>query len=202
MTVSTKNIRTVHFMAAQGCEDLYRCRENGMVYIRQECGKEHVRWLTACKWSGGYEADCPMKAGLDIRVVDGFGNELFVETIVRENSTGDTWAKKVGEFSSEAIRRVCKEVTEKLTLKSHEEWKAWLMEDMERSGYSGYTDNWLYVGVRYRNRKTLFTSSYLGKPVLVTATPCQHKICGKEWQCIEILPESKLFILELCGYLF
>lgn len=46
------SIRTVVFMADQRGvgEDLYRCKETGKVYIRQECDEEYVRWLTSNKW--------------------------------------------------------------------------------------------------------------------------------------------------------
>ena len=46
------NIRTVVFMADQRGvgEDLYRCKETGKVYIRQECDEEYVRWFTSEKW--------------------------------------------------------------------------------------------------------------------------------------------------------
>ena len=48
------SIRTVVFMADQRGvgEDLYRCKETGKVYIRQECDEEYVRWLTSYKWIG------------------------------------------------------------------------------------------------------------------------------------------------------
>ena len=68
------NVRHATFMASQNWygEDLYRLAENGHVVVRQELGQDddRVRWLTANKWTEGYEADCPFKDGLMILITD------------------------------------------------------------------------------------------------------------------------------------
>lgn len=90
------SIRTVVFMADQRGvgEDLYRCKETGKVYIRQECDEEYVRWFTSEKWRGGYEASCPMREGLELRIVDKDGSLLFRESIVKAPGYSDTVAEK------------------------------------------------------------------------------------------------------------
>lgn len=107
-----ENVRTVVLMGEQrgSGEDLFRCKETGKVYIRQECDDDHVRWLTSSKWSGGYEADCPMKEGLEIRISDKAGNVLFVEKIVKEEGYDWTVAKKEAPFSWNAILQAANEI--------------------------------------------------------------------------------------------
>ena len=60
---------------------MYRCRETGKVYIRQECDDNYVRWFTSSKWIGGYEADCPLREGLELRIVGKDKSPLFLETL-------------------------------------------------------------------------------------------------------------------------
>lgn len=97
------DVRIVSFMGDQSglCEDLYRCKETGRVFIRQECDDTHVRWLTASKWRGDYEADCHLREGLTLRVVDKSGSILFEEATFQEEGVTGTWAQKVGPFSWE-----------------------------------------------------------------------------------------------------
>lgn len=72
VAIVESDVRIVSFMGDQRglCEDLYRCKETGRVFIRQECDDTHVRWLTASKWREGYEADCHLREGLTLRAVD------------------------------------------------------------------------------------------------------------------------------------
>lgn len=137
------DVRAVSFMGDQRglCEDLYRCKETGRVFIRQECDDAHVRWLTASKWQGGYEADCHLKEGLRLRVVDKKGTILFEETIIQEDGVTSTWAQKVGPFSWEPPNALAKEYEQRLNLRSYEARKAWLMAEAELSGFAGYADN-------------------------------------------------------------
>ena len=71
---------------------------------------DHVRWLTSSKWSGGYEADCPMKEGLEIRISDKAGNVLFVEKIVKEEGYDWTVAKKKRRSAGIAILQAANEI--------------------------------------------------------------------------------------------
>lgn len=99
------NVRHAVFFASQrGCsEDLYRIKENGHVVVRQEMGRDddRVRWLTANKWIGGYEANCPFKDGLMIDVVDKEGRLLFTESTYHTEWNGGGLADKEAPFSWE-----------------------------------------------------------------------------------------------------
>ena len=116
------SIRTVVFMADQRGvgEDLYRCKETGKVYIRQECDEEYVRWLTSNKWIGGYEASCPMREGLELHIVGKDGSPLFRESIVKAPGYSDTVAEKIAPFSWEAIGAMAGEQAMKLRLRDYE----------------------------------------------------------------------------------
>ena len=140
-------IKVVTFVGDQRgkYEDLYYCKNTEQVYIRQVYSNSHVRWLTASKWTGGYEADCHMKSGLIIQVADKAGNILFEEELSDAEDVTGTWAQKNGPFSWEAITGFAKEYKEKFGLSTYEEWKAWLMADAKPCGFEGYSDNWLFA---------------------------------------------------------
>lgn len=151
------NIRTVVFMVDQRGvgEDLYRCKETGKVYIRQECDEEYVRWFTSEKWRGGYEASCPMREGLELRIVGKDGSPLFRESIVKAPGYSDTVAEKIAPFSWEIIRALAAEQAQKLGLRSYDEWKDWLLKSAEEIGFDGEKDSLLLrcMGVQYIERK-------------------------------------------------
>ena len=197
-------IRTVIFMGDQQglCEDLYRDKETQRVYIRQECDDSHVRWLTAIRWTGGYEADCHMKSGLVIRVTDKTGNVLFEERVTEQEGSDGTWAAKIGPFSWEATTAVSKEYAEKYGLSTYEEWKAWLMPDAERCGFKGYSENWLFAMSERGPVKEIAKVSFLGVAAVVTAQETRHKICGKSWLCYEVMNASLDTTFSICGYEF
>lgn len=199
-----ENVRTVVLMGDQrgSGEDLFRCKETRKVYIRQECDEDHVRWLTSSKWSGGYEADCPMKEGLEIRISDKAGNVLFVEKIVKEEGYDWTVAKKEAPFSWNAILQAATEIEKKFGLKSHEEWKDWILADREASGHSGYWENWAFGEVDYEPVEKIEPRYLLGQKVLVTKQKAKHRISQKEWTDIEIRTIDLATVLEICGYMF
>lgn len=89
-----KNVRHVRRIGSQSwyAEELYRCRETKRVFIRQDLREGLVRWTTASKWSGGYEADTPLKDGLTIIVEDRCGSEIFREETytTRWNGSGQS----------------------------------------------------------------------------------------------------------------
>lgn len=192
-------VRTVRFMRDQGAEDLYRCEENGNVYVRQRCDDSHVRWLTSEKWRGGYEASCSMKAGLTIRVVDPQRNVLFEENIVQKDGFSGTVATKEGPFSDEAIKKVASEVASRSKLRSYNEWKEILMRSAKLNDFSGYYDNWLYDAT-YGPVRSLFNFQYLGVPAYCTIQKATHNVSGQTWECVEIRDKSKQTVLEICGY--
>lgn len=198
------DVRTVSFMGDQRglCEDLYRCKDNGTALIRQECDETHVRWLTASKWSGGYEADCHLQPGMKLQVVDKKGNVLFEELIVQEEGVTGTWARKVGPFSWEPPQDLAKEYEQRLDLRPYEEWKAWLMAEAEASGFAGYADNWLFAMAERRAPEKIAKIDYLGLTAYVTVQEELHKVCGKRWFSYEVMTADLSTCLAICGYKF
>lgn len=197
-----EDVRTVHFMSEQNAEDLYRCNENGRVYVRQRCDDDCVRWLTSVKWREGYEASAPMREGMILRIVDPRGKVLYEETLVHENGYCDTVAKKKAPFSDEAIKQQAKAVAEQANLRSYVEWKTWMMRYAREHKYTGYSENWCFAEVEYSKPRTLFNFEYLGVPAYCIAEDAVHKISGQKWTCIEIRDKSKQTVLEICGYQF
>ncbi len=198
------DVRTVSFMGDQRslCEDLYRCKETGRVFIRQECDDTHVRWLTASKWSGGYEADCHLREGLTLRVVDKSGSTLFEETTFQEEGVTGTWAKRVGPFSWEPPQDLAKEYEQRLNLRTYEEWKAWLMAEAGASGFTGYADNWLFAMAERKVPEKIGKIDYLGLTAYVTVQEELHKVCGKRWYSYEVMTADLSTCLAICGYKF
>ncbi len=198
------SIRTVVFMADQRGvgEDLYRCKETGKVYIRQECDEEYVRWFTSEKWRGGYEASCPMREGLELRIVDKDGSLLFRESIVKAPGYSDTVAEKIAPFSWEAIRAMAAEQAQKLGLRDYYEWRDWLLKSAEEIGFDGEKDTWLYAKVERDPVEQIAKLSYLGKTVWLTAQNETHTVCGKQWTSYEIRSADLMTIEDLCGFIF
>lgn len=62
-----------------------------------------VRWCTATKWSGGYEADTPFKDGLMLIAVDDTGAEIGMEVTYQTQWNGEGLAEKELPFSWEAV---------------------------------------------------------------------------------------------------
>ena len=197
-----EDVRIVQFMSVQDAEDLYRCQDNGRVYVRQQCDDDCVRWLTSNKWRGGYEASAPMRAGMILRIVDTGGKVLYEETIVHEDGYSDTVAKKMAPFSFEAITHEAKAVAEQSKLRSYEEWKSWMMRSAREHKYTGYSENWCFAEAEYSKPRPLFHFEYLGIRAYCTAQEAVHKISGQKWTCIEIRDKSKLDVLAICGYQF
>lgn len=192
-------VRTVVFYGEQGAEDLYRCKENKKIYVRQPANVDSiVFWLTSSKWQGGYEADCPLKEGMVMRVVDKSGHVLFEEKLEKDNWNGGTSAKKVGDFSGEAIKKIAESMAEGLS--SHSEWKDLLMKEKEKAGNTDYDENWLYYYYDCVKETVLGIAYYLGEKVYLVKHDCRHKICGIEWSEFLVLTESKLDCLAIAGY--
>ena len=194
--------RTVQFMNVQDAEDLYRCRENGKVYVRQQCDATHVRWLTSIKWTGGYEASGPLKAGITMRVVDGSDNVLFEERLHVEEGYGDTVADKAGGFSWEEIKKIGAKTLNLEKLRSYNEWKQWVEQTAKKYQYTGYLEDWLWWEVEYETPLVLVRSEYLGKTAYVTVQKATHKISGQTWEVFEVRDSSKLETRHICGYKF
>lgn len=198
----TSNRLTVKFIGQQSAEDLYRCKETGKVYVRQPCDDVCVRWLTTSKWRGGYEADCHIREGMEMAIVDGAGNVLYVEPVSTVDGYCWTVAPKMAPFSYEAIRKMEFDIRAELGLQTYDSWKAFAMEGKEESGYTDYWENWLYWEVEYEKSQRLKMLSYLGQTAWLTSRQATHKITGKTWTCYEIVDKSGLDCLGICGYQF
>lgn len=84
-------------------EDVYRIQETGRVCVRQWLCDDLVRWCTATKWSGGYEADTPFKDGLMLIAVDDTGAEIGMEVTYQTQWNREGLAEKELPFSWEAV---------------------------------------------------------------------------------------------------
>lgn len=197
------NVRTVKFYGNQrgNGEDLFRCKENGRMYIRQECDEHKVRWLSSCKWQGGYEADCPLREGLTFELIDQQGSVVGSETLTVCNGYMDTVADKVLPFSWEALGNISKEVATQNNLIDYEDWSDWLMKESSRFNFKGYKDNWLYDAETIDNVK-MEKLSYLGTgtTVRIVKMKMKHRICNKMWWRYEIRSSNLLEVEDLCGF--
>lgn len=201
MAVQNANIRKVRYAGTQSAEDLYRCVETGRVYARQICDKQHVRWLTTSRWSGGYEPSMPIKAGLVMQIVDNACTPLFDETIFRKDGYSDPVAEKKAPFWREAVKEQAKNLAENMNLSDHKQWWAWLMAEADALGYKGEPDNWLYCDtVSGDKAKTIGHVQILGESLCITSQTVLHTACGKSWEIIEIRYAGLNQIEEICGY--
>lgn len=161
-----------------------------------------VFWFTTCEWTEGYEADCPIRAGITMRVVDNSGEVLFEEKLKKDTRNGGTSAKKVGEFSRESINRICSTYAAEHALASYEEWKEWLSEDIEKYRYKGYVENWIFWGQIELERTTVANVCILGEPYKVVCFKYKHRISGKIWEKTELRGNEERICVGLCGYKF
>ncbi len=193
-------ILTVQFRDNQGAEDLYWCPETKKMYIRQPANVDSiVFWLTSQKWTGGYEADCPIKEGITMRVVDRSGTVLFEETLVKDEWNGGTSAKKVGDFAYEAINKIAEKMSEGLS--TYDEWKDLLKKEKEKSGDTDYLDNWMYCYCNLIKETALGSDHYLGKKVYLVKRKYEHTKCDAKWTEFAVLTDDKLDYLAIAGYL-
>lgn len=203
-------IISVKFMATQGAEDLYRNVESGRVYARRPANVDSiVFWTTTSKWTGGYEADCPIRAGITMRAVDKDGGVIFEEELREDNWNGGTSAEKKGLFYREAVRNISMKLIDDRNLRgytqrvrSYEEWKKWLSSVKDEYGYKDYIENWLHYEVKEMGSIVIKTPVILGHKHKVFEITCRHRICGKEWKEIRISDLDQLPYGEICGYIF
>lgn len=196
-----ERILTVTFMGNQNAEDLFYCKDTKKVYARQPSNvKDIVFWVTTCKWTGGYEADCPIRAGITMRVVDNSGEVLFEEKLEKDAWNGGTSAKKVGEFRRESVSRICSAFATEHSLTSYEEWKKWLTEDIKKYQYKDYVDNWLYWERFELGRVVVADACILGESYKVVRFKCRHRISGKTWKETELYDAKQEICEGICGY--
>lgn len=196
------DVRTVRYFATQSAEDLYRCEENGRVYIRQRCDKNYVRWVTSSKWQGGYEADSCIRRWMVMRVVDESGAVLFEEKLIHEEGYDGTVAKKIGDFADEALKKIEKMAIDNIRPQTYEKWKAWMMRSAKKHKYTGYSENWAFAEAEYSDLKVVTPCSYLGKKAYITTQTAKHRISGQTWKAVEIRDEGKQTVLRLCGFIY
>ncbi len=193
----------VRFMAIQNAEELYRSVEcPSRVYVRQPCNrKDRVLWLTSTKWQGGYEADCTLRAGITMQVVDKNGLLLFEETVEEDPRSCDSSAQKNKPFSYEQYRSACQTYAEKHNLRSHNEWRSWLLDERQAVRASESDDNWLYFETTEIQRKIIALIVIMGVPYNFVATEMKHKLCNKTWTIVE-LQDANRDSMGICGYTF
>lgn len=197
----TGRVLQVHFKATQSAEDLYYCPETKKVYVRQPSNiSDKVFWYTSRKWTGGYEADCPIKSGITMQVVDKFFDVLFEEKLEPDEWNGGTSAVKVGEFKCEAVKRICNAYAQEHDLVSYEKWKAWLSEDLEKYQYKDYIENWLHWERFELGRIVVADVDVIGIPCVIIRFKCRHRISGKTWEETELYDAKQEICEGICGY--
>ena len=154
------------------------------------------------KWVGGYEASCPMREGLELRIVDNEGAELFYEHIVKAPGYSDTVAKKIAPFSWEAIGRLAKEQAERLHLRGYYEWKEWLVGHADEADLSRDIDDWIYTRTDRGAVEKIAKLSFLGKSVWLTRQVGFSKDCKKRWSSYEIRSKDLTSVEDVCGFDF
>lgn len=196
-----KEIR-VRYYGQQSAEELYKNIENNRVYVRQPANvSEIVFWLTSNKWQGGYEADCPIREGITMVVVDKNGNELFRETLVKDDWNGGTSASKKAPFLYEATKECARKCAENNLLASHKWWYDWLLSYKEEFGYEGYDDNWLYTECTSLKDKVIGSIDILGKEYKLVRKDYKHNICNKTWKVVFLIEKGSVDADEICGYI-
>lgn len=196
------NIRSVCFMRRQDAVDLYRCQDEGKhnrVYARMSCGDGTVKWLTTSRWSGGYEPDCPMKAGLELRIVDGDGSLLFTEVIEHGDESRDNYAVSKAPMSRDEEKRIAHTWAEKHSLLPYEEWRKNLLQARNLYAPSEIADHWLYC---YANTISTAKESIvdaLGRRLYVECCEMEHTTSHQRWK-VYMLKQDNYTNLEICGY--
>ena len=195
-------VRTVRFIGMQGTDELYRCADNRMVYIRRKYEYPYVEWFTTSIWTGGYEPDVHVRPGVSFRLVDRKGNEVFTEKIERISGYWYPYAEKKGPFYLDCLLNLSEKVKGKDNLRTYEEWKAWLMGYAKKYGYNGYGDNWLYCEVEYEEPKVIAEESVLGDRLILVSEKAKHKICKMRWTRYYICNSDMIGVAALCGFSF
>lgn len=195
-------IITVRYKDTRNGEDLYRNVETGRIYARQPANVDDiVFWYTTNKWSGGYEADCHIREGITMRIVDDKSDILFEETLQSDTWNGGTSAEKKGPFYREAVQKIADETAAAEHLRPYKEWKEWLMAEAMKHDYQGYYDNWLYCDSKVIKSEKQKKVMILGKPLWIKRDRNRHNVCHKEWDDVYIVCTD--FCTEaICGYSF
>jgi len=150
-------------------------------------------WYTTHPSRGYWESDCLVRDGVEFVVVDKNGNTLFTE----HNGSPVKY-----QTIRDRAKQFAKEWGEKLHLQSYDEWKRWLSADMEKHGYSGYVDNWLYAETSVMGTEVVGSYEHLGLDFHIVVEKLNHIISGKKWQYVYIYNATNGNTEALCGYIF
>ena len=196
------NVRVVKFFRQQGAEDLYKEVESKKVFARMPSDENFVIWTTTSKWQMGYEADCHLREGLIMRVVDSKNNLIFEEKIEKSDSHFGTFARKNGPFSYDDEKNQAKKYAKALKLTPHRKWRQIMNSLLEKYNYQGYVDNWLYYEPVTKGETIIDRFESLGRKFTVVKQSVFHPICGKTWECIQLFNVTRGEPSEICGYIF
>ncbi|MBQ7818476.1 MAG: hypothetical protein IJ341_02145 [Bacteroidales bacterium] len=195
----------VIFLKNQGAEDIFHSATDiKKLYVRQPCNnKANVCWLTGNKWAGGVEASTPLKADIEIRVIsvqDNLNVIHYTETTKELSESDDTFAEKQFPFSYEFYKEKAAEYLSVHSLKTHSEWKEWLLGYKKFFKPETLNDNWLYFYVDTMPSSMRFAKiPYIGKKCYLYKEHCFHRIARLWWNCYTLIDDSGN-TLEICGY--
>lgn len=201
------NERTVRFMRRQDALDLYRCVDadkNTRVYARMlrttDPNSETVHWTTTSRWTGGYEPDCPLKAGIALKIVDDGGNYLFTEVVTGGDSPERRFAVKQAPFSYEEEKRLSEKIAKENQLISWEEWSVEMTRSRNQYAPSEYIDNWKFAPQYRRNIST--TNAYvrdgLGRRLRIECSLIEHTVSQQKWYEYSLMDGPDC--VAICGF--
>lgn len=193
----------VKYLCTQGAEDLfYDITSKRKVYIRQPSyDKEYVLWLTSSKWSGGYEADCPVSSRITFEVLDEKDNCIFSEhNLMEENFT--VHGKKKYPFFEEQIKMISERCRSYLEALDYESWKKVMSSDKEYHNYTGYSDTWLFCSSIKLSSKVSYLTHIYGMKIYLKRSIEQHKVSKKKWAEFTLVSNDDSVVYEIVGYIF
>lgn len=199
--IEKTKVITVCFKETQGAEDLFIMTSGTRrkVYCRQRCDQTHIRWLSTSKWAGGYEADCPIREGIQFLIVGAEGEPLYRETVVKEIGYSDTVAVKEFDFFDDWIKKLQQEIAEKNCLLSHANWRAYLCSFLGANNRE-YLDNWLYCNSVETDVELKDQSSYLGNNVSLIRRSYLHTPTGRRYSRYNLESSDLVSCYAICGY--
>jgi len=150
-------------------------------------------WYTVYPSGGYWESDTRVRDDVVFEIVDNDGNLLFTES----NAGPKTFCT-----AREKAKKVATEYAEKLNLSTYEEWRKWLLEDMNTHGYKGYADNWLYAETGRRGCEKIAEYKHLGMDFAVYKEKMDHIICGKRWFHFYVYNVSEKRTEAVCGFIY
>lgn len=193
----------VRWLGRQSAEDLYQnVDQPDRVYIRvQAPDKGKVCWYSSIKHPGGYEADCSLRRGLVIHVINKGGQVLFTEQMVSELDSCKITANKNGPFSYEEEKRLADEIQRYFRLSSYDKWRNWLLTMKQQCHNEQLNDTWIHcTSELLEEPEKIKGYSYLGRSCILLHEKRRHKIVGCEWEAYTLYSEDKMETIALCGY--